>query len=54
MAPRLTRLLAVAAIAAGIACVASVSGALDGLEQDSLRLRFETRHVPRPEGVAVC
>jgi CHASE2 domain-containing sensor protein len=52
-APRVRTLLAVAAIAAGIASVAQVTGAIDGLEQDSLRLRFEARDTPRADDVAV-
>ena len=43
MRPRLTTLLAVAAVAAGIASIAQVTGAVDGLEQNSLRLGFEAR-----------
>jgi CHASE2 domain-containing sensor protein len=52
-APRVRTLLAVAAIAAGIASAAEVSGAIDGLEQDSLRLRFEARDVSAPDDVVV-
>jgi CHASE2 domain-containing sensor protein len=52
-APRVRTLLAVAAIAAGIASAAELTGAIDGLEQDSLRLRFEARDVPAPNDVAV-
>src|SRR4051812_19664687 len=52
-APRLRTLLTVAAIAAGIASVAQLTGAIDGLEQDSLRLRFESRHAPHASDVAV-
>jgi CHASE2 domain-containing sensor protein len=53
MRPRLTTLLAVAAIAAGIAAVGHATGALEGLEQDSLRLRFEAREAPRADDVVV-
>lgn len=52
-APRLATLLGVAAVAAGIATAASLGGALDGLEQDSLRLRFEARQAPRAGDVVV-
>ncbi len=53
-APRMRTLLAVAAIAAGIASAAELTGAIDGLEQDTLRLRFEARaQPPRPNDVAV-
>ena len=52
-APRVRTLLAVAAIAAGIASAAQVTGAIDGPEQDSLRLRFEARDVPAADDVAV-
>jgi CHASE2 domain-containing sensor protein len=53
-APRVRTLLAVAAIAAGIATAAELTGAVHGLEGDSLRLRFEAREQPpRPDDVAV-
>ncbi|MEA2468748.1 MAG: hypothetical protein QOJ57_2874 [Thermoleophilaceae bacterium] len=52
-APRVRTLLAVAAIAAGIASAAQITGAIDGLEQDSLRIRFEARDVPPPRDVVV-
>jgi response regulator RpfG family c-di-GMP phosphodiesterase len=51
--PRLRALLAVAVAAAGLALAAQASGVFDGLERDSLALRFSLRAAPPHRSVVV-